>query len=210
MTEREMPVITSVTERKGHKCALWKWQNGAAVPLMIVYLFALSGMSYIPAAGANAKLTITAPVVSATCEINLLTPANLLMGNFVADDFAQNGGTASLGVISMGVENCEGDSGGMNAQIVVSGETLTGNTSIFNDDPDGTAGFMLKADSYTGALTGFKNAAGTVNAGDATYVGFATVPSTVLDYTVGFVAPDSVTPLVARVSSGLTFEFRYQ
>jgi len=103
----------------------------------------LAGMGTAQAAS-NAQITITANVTQATCDVSLST-ANLDLGNYSVAQFTQVATpvTGSTKTFTVGLSNCEAPSTqGDIAGLVISGQTLAGNTNIFNSTGTNT-GIML-------------------------------------------------------------------
>ncbi|MHA7845925.1 fimbrial protein [Serratia sp. D1N4] len=96
-------------------------------------------------AASNAQMTITGTVVAATCDVSLSTN-NLDLGNFTPADFTAVATpvAASQKSFTVGINNCQTPlAAGDKANLVVTGQTLGGNPSIFNST--GTnAGVMLR------------------------------------------------------------------
>lgn len=173
----------------------------------------------------SATLTVTAPVLDATCEISISQASKadagsgtpLMLGRFIAEDFSRHGGTAATAAFQVKVESCSGDTTATPA-LKVSGSTLSSNARVFNADPNGAAGFMVRAEKFNGPLTQFySTTALTVveNGKDSYDNSELLIKDGVLDYTVGFVAP-GLTPGGAGsapgdgdVNASVTFEFHY-
>jgi len=104
-------------------------------------LLAAAGTAH---AANNAQITITANVVAATCDVSLSTN-NLDLGNFTPSQFTTVAVpvTASVKKFTVGINNCETPKAASDtASLVVSGQTLGGNTNMFNSTGTNT-GIML-------------------------------------------------------------------
>lgn len=174
---------------------------------------------------ATATLTVTAPVQDPTCDISIPQAGGagggpgtpLMLGRFMADDFSMHGGTAATAAFQIKVDGCSGLTSATPA-LKVSGGTLSGNAHVFNADPNGATGYMIRAEKFTGALSQFYSttALTVVENGKDSYDGSASlVKDGVLDYTVGFVAPElasggtGLAPGDGDVNASVTFEFHY-
>ncbi|STB73306.1 type 1 fimbrial protein [Citrobacter koseri] len=174
-------------------------------------------------AGAAAMLTVKGSLIQGSCAVTLVTGPTLDLGGHIPAEFTGNNGTAAIGNIRLRMDDCndiDPDKG--QAGVVVSGvSTLTGSTSIFNDNPAGDAGFMLRENGageqvWSGSLNTFYDDTAAVKNGAFTLggAGDPTVPGGILlNYGVGFVAKTTTTtpsPSATPVTANLTFTFDYR
>lgn len=95
-------------------------------------------------AATNAQITITANVVAATCDVSL-SANNLDLGNFTPAQFSSVAVpiTASVKKFTVGINNCETPKAASDtASLVISGQTLGGNSNMFNSTGTNT-GIMI-------------------------------------------------------------------
>jgi len=171
----------------------------------------LSGLLCARAQASN-TLKLSTLVVKGTCTFIL--PQDIDLGYAIPADFPQNGGTVRTRTFSIILKDCLGPTGGTErAGVVFTGTTLTGDPTIFSEDTTGAAGFMFKEGDYTGGLSAFKAAAGTVKAGEPSQESMfprGTLPAdgTVVPYSVGFVATG--TPPAGKVTAKVSFQMSYR
>ncbi|MCT4737208.1 fimbrial protein [Raoultella ornithinolytica] len=163
----------------------------------------------------SATLTVTGPVQDATCDISIpqvdAAGTPLKLGQFAEDDFTSHHGTVATQTFQIRVDSCSGTSAKAPA-LKATGGVLTGNDRVFNNNSSGGAGFMVRAEKYTGSLENFYSTtdAAVVQNGAETYDGSPDlVKDGVLEYTVGFVTPPGTTPVAGDVKASITFEFHY-
>ncbi|MNH26505.1 hypothetical protein D3C79_865620 [compost metagenome] len=174
-------------------------------------------MSGGPAWAAGATLQVEAPVNGATCNITLpggggADGGQFSLGRYIQAEFEANGGTAATLPVQVTITGCDGDAGTTQPALKVSGTTLADNVRVFNNAADSAAGFMLRAEKYTGSLTDFYSTTDpqVVKSGDNTYDGSAGLKAGgTVDYTVGFVVPPGKTAASGDVNASVTFDFLY-
>lgn len=116
------------------------------VPVATVLLIASAGTAI---AGNNAQITITANVVAATCDVSLSTN-NLDLGNYSPSVFTSVATPVAESVkkFTVGLNNCETPKAASDtASVVVTGQTLGGNTNIFNSTGTNTGIMISQASS---------------------------------------------------------------
>lgn len=96
-------------------------------------------------AASNAQITITGTVVASTCDVNLSTN-NLDLGNFTPTQLTGAGVATPLAAsnqqFTVGLSACATPEAGKKASVTVSGQTLPGNSNMFNSTGT-TSGVML-------------------------------------------------------------------
>lgn len=94
----------------------------------------LTAVSTSTFAASNAELTITGNIVTSTCDVSVSTPT-LDLGNHSKSAFTAVATpvTASVKTFTVGLNNCDSPSvEGDLANLVITGQTVAGNSSIFN------------------------------------------------------------------------------
>lgn len=178
----------------------------------------------LPETGGAVSIYVHGNLVDGTCEVNLVSNPEIDMGKHVLDEFTDNAGTASITSIALWVDNCNDVNTGLGtAGLKVTGSTLTGESTIFNDDPTEEVGFMLRENDgtsggvqpWSGAIQSFWDKASAVSNNSVTFLDMdPTIQGgVILNYGVGFVSKSqTVKPADPQktVSASLTFTFNYQ
>lgn len=163
-------------------------------------------------AQAGDTLTLSTLMVKGTCTFTL--PQDMNLGYAVPAEFTKNGGTVRTQTFGVMLSGCIGPTGGTErAGVVLTGTTLSGDPTVFSEDASGVAGFMFKEGYYSGGLSAFKAAGGTVTAGvpgqeSLFQPGKLPVDGTVVPYTVGFVA--NGVPPAGKVRATVSFQMSYR
>lgn len=170
-------------------------------------LFAtLLAASSLTQAASNGQITISGNVVDVTCDASV--PASLNLGNFAKSAFTTvatpvNGSTRSF---SVELSNCGTPSASGKASVIMSGNTLPGNPTIFNAQ-DGTAGVMISTDAApTTYLTSDTNIL--VATAPATGPSPAAFNNKTLKLRAGLAATKT-NPETGVVNAPVTFSFAY-
>lgn len=187
--------------------------------VIIFFLGIVFSVAGTDALAGKAELSVTAPVVTASCDISIPQSVNEIpLGTFVASDFSENKGTVSVRNFQVKIENCNGEAGTMRPALKVHGEHLANNPYVFSSQASNPIGFMIRAEKFSGNLADFynTNAKTTVEDNAFSYDNDANlVKGGVMDYTVGLVAPglasggDGKAPSAGDVKASVTFEFLY-
>lgn len=192
-------------------------------------LLALMVNGCLTGAQAETVLTVAGNLQQGSCDVQLVTPASIDMGVFLSRDFQDNNGTAAISNITVKVHNCEYvDPTKGSVGLKVTGSTLTDKPYIFNDNPAGDAGFMLRENDvaqgphtrelvWKGPLDSFFSIDEAVKDGDVTFGNDDLDPTVqegvLLNYGIGFVAtsPGALpTASTTPVTASLTFTFNYR
>lgn len=165
----------------------------------------------------DAVLSVTAPVITASCDISI--PQSVIgLGTFITDDFTDNNGTALVRNFQVKIDNCGGDNLYMHPALKVYGDHLAKNPYVFGSQTYNSIGFMIRAEKYSGSLASFYDTnVNTVVKDDAlSYDNDARLlKEGGIDYTVGLVAPglapggDGTAPSIGDVKASVTFEYLY-
>lgn len=165
-------------------------------------------------AGTPATVTVTGSVDSTSCnlDVNGAAKENLPLGGWVASQFAAGTGVlsslkvvdASKQPIVLNLSGCAGKGDGDTLKVEVTGNTLTANSDIFNQDTAGTAGVALTVTPTggqealvedKGSYTAYTYAAGTA-------VGTADNQS--ITFHAYMASPDA-TPATQKVTAPINF-----
>ncbi|EOV8089282.1 MULTISPECIES: fimbrial protein [Providencia] len=174
------------------------------VPTALILL----STSALSNAASNAQMTITANVVAATCDVSV-SAANLDLGNFAQSQFATQAVatplSASVKNFTIGLSGCENPKAiGDTANVVVSGQTLGGNTNMFNST--GTdSGIML---SLAGSPTTYITNQEKIEIADASTTNANEFNGKTLAFQAGLAAT-STTPQIGVVNAPILFSFAY-
>ncbi|MEQ0077193.1 hypothetical protein [Klebsiella sp. CN_Kp116] len=173
-------------------------------PLLTALLIA-PGISY---SASNAQMTITSNVVASTCDVSV-SNTNLDLGNFNKSAFQAVGVakpiTSSIKNFTVGLSNCETPTAGGVARLKVTGQTLAGNSNIFNSTGTNT-GIMLNLKDQANVY---------INAGDKLDIATAGDTPTSGDFngkTLSLqagLASSSTTPDIGEINAPVLFSFIY-
>ncbi|ELV2842056.1 type 1 fimbrial protein [Enterobacter cloacae] len=202
----------------GQQRPLKPWRNICAGCALLV-----TGV-LLPETGGAVSIYVHGNLVDGTCEVTLVSNPEIDMGKHVLDEFTDNAGTASITSIALWLDNCNNVNAGQGAVgLKVTGSTLSGESTIFNNDPTDEVGFMLRENGvssrevqpWTGAIQNFWDKANAVSNNTVTFSGVdpTVQEGIILNYGVGFVSKSqTVKPADPQktVSASLTFTFNYQ
>lgn len=157
-------------------------------------------------AASNAEITITANVVAATCDVSI-SKSNLDLGNYSKTQFttAATPIAGSVKTFTLDLSNCEDPKAADSvAGLTVTGQTLSGNTNIFNSTGTNT-GIMLSLPSSPSTY---------ITAGET--VDFANTATTAADLNgqtltlqAGLATTSTTAPDIGQVSAPVLFSFVY-
>jgi major type 1 subunit fimbrin (pilin) len=173
-------------------------------PAALLLLVAANGAQ----AASNAQMTITGSVVAATCDVSLSTN-NLDLGNVTPIEFTgvATPVSSSQKSFTIGVNNCQAPvAAGDTANLLVTGQTLGGNTNMFNSTGTNT-GVML---SLVSTPTSY------INSGDKLLVATAGATPTVGDFNgktlslqAGLASTTTTGVNIGEVNAPILFSFAY-
>lgn len=175
-----------------------------ALAPVVVTLFAGTGVAQ---AASNAQITITANVVTATCDVSLSNP-NLDLGSYSKSAFTAVATpiTGSVKNFTVGLSNCETpEKAGDKASLIVSGQTLGGNPNIFNGTGTNTGIMLSLVDKPTAYITSGQKLE-VATAGETPAPGDFNAKSLRLQAAL---ASTSTTPDIGMVSAPILFSFAY-
>lgn len=115
-------------------------------------LLAITGVAQ---AASNAQITITGTVVASTCDVSISTN-NLDLGNYTPAQFTgvSTPISESQHPFTVGINNCGTPlAAGDTANLVVTGQTLGGNTNMFNSTGTNTGVMLSLASSPTSYIS---------------------------------------------------------
>ncbi len=203
-----------VLRGKGHRAVMSRRLTGICALVVTVFCTGAQADTGPGPVEQSAELTMQAVVSKGACEFTF--PPTVDLGKVSAVEFTRNGGTGSMKPFTLTIGHCVGGGGTLRAGVVFEGRVLNAtNNTVFNDDPGGQAGFMFKEGKYTGTLTDFRDAPGTVMEGKPTYgthftPGEIPTEGTQLAYTAGFVSLPGVVPAQGNVVAKIVFRVSYE
>ncbi|WP_025123102.1 MULTISPECIES: fimbrial protein [unclassified Serratia (in: enterobacteria)] len=160
-------------------------------------------------AASNAQITITGTVVAATCDVSLSTN-NLDLGNYTPAQFTGVATPipASQHPFTVGLSNCQTPLAASDAAgLVVTGQTLAGNTNMFNTTGTNTGVMLRQASAPAGTY---------ISNGDKLTVATAgTTPSAAdfngqtLSLTAGLASTSTTGVNIGAVNAPILFSFAY-
>lgn len=174
------------------------------IPTTLVLL----STSVLSHAASNAQMTITANVVAGTCDVSI-SAANLDLGNFSKSQFTGQAVAtplpASIKNFTIGLSDCENPKAvNDTANVVVSGQTLGGNTNMFNSTGTDSGIMLSLVSSPTTYITNQQKieiaSAGSTNSSE--------FDGKTLAFQAGLAAT-STTPQTGAVSAPILFSFAY-
>ncbi|EPL0836684.1 fimbrial protein [Klebsiella aerogenes] len=187
--------------------------------VIIFFLGMIFSVVGTDALAGNAELSVTAPVVTASCDISIPQSVNEIpLGTFIASDFSENKGTASVRNFQVKIDNCSGEAGTMHPALKVQGGHLDNNPYVFSSQASNPIGFLIRAEKFSGSLADFYNTNARTTVKDDAFSydnDVHLIKGGVMDYTVGLVAPglapggDGTAPATGDVKASVTFEFIY-
>lgn len=180
-------------------------------------LFAtLLATSSLTQAASNGQITISGSVVDVTCDVSV--PASLNLGNFARTAFStvSTPVAGSTQPFKVALTNCTTPAADATANVIISGNTLAGNTNIFNKTDD-IAGVMIstEAEPTTYLKSGDKIQIAKAAAASTGSGGSATPGPTAGDFnqkTLTFqagLASIVTTPDARQIEAPITFSFAY-
>lgn len=158
-------------------------------------------------AASNSQMTITANVVAATCDVSLSNPS-LDLGNYSKSAFTAVATPIvdSVKTFTVGLNNCETPvAANDQASLIVTGQTLGGNTNIFNSTGTNTGIMLSEVTSPTTYITAGQKLS-VATAGETPEAGDFNAKS--LSLQAGL-ASTSTTPDLGLVSAPIVFSFAY-
>jgi major type 1 subunit fimbrin (pilin) len=159
-------------------------------------------------AASNAQITITGNVVAATCDVSL-SSNNLDLGNYTASQFTgvATPVAASQKSFTVGLNNCQTPvAAGDTASLVVTGQTLGGNTNMFNTTGTNT-GVMLSLASTPGTYITAGQKLPVATAGTTPAVG--DFNSQTLSMNAGLASTSTTDVNIGAVNAPILFSFAY-
>lgn len=173
---------------------------------MALLLLAVAGGAQ---AASNAQITITGNVVAATCDVSLSTN-NLDLGNYTPSEFTgvATPVAASQHPFTVGLSNCQTPlAAGDTAGVVVTGQTLAGNSNMFNSTSTNT-GVMLSLASAPGTYITSGQKLNMATAGTTPAAG--DFNGKTLSVTAGLASTATTTGVdIGAVSAPILFSFAY-